>query len=76
MNTNDAELLHLFEALTTEQKIDIARTLIKTKRSNPPPLFPQKTIKRFHFHNLMSLLLHLTSVFFPIWTSLKMNSVS
>lgn len=28
MNTNDAELLHLFEALTTEQKIDIARTLI------------------------------------------------
>ncbi|QOV77553.1 DNA-binding protein [Enterobacter asburiae] len=31
MNTNDAELLHLFEALTTEQKIDIARTLIKNK---------------------------------------------
>lgn len=31
MNKNDAELLHLFEALTTEQKIDIARTLIKNK---------------------------------------------
>ncbi|MGC6027977.1 DNA-binding protein [Enterobacter kobei] len=31
MNTNDTELLHLFEALTTEQKIDIARTLIKNK---------------------------------------------
>lgn len=31
MNTNDAELLHLFEALTTEQKIDIARILIKNK---------------------------------------------
>ncbi|HAN8954265.1 TPA: DNA-binding protein, partial [Escherichia coli] len=25
MNTNDADLLHLFESLTTEQKIDIAR---------------------------------------------------
>ncbi|EBP2910512.1 DNA-binding protein, partial [Salmonella enterica] len=23
MNTNDADLLHLFESLTTEQKIDI-----------------------------------------------------
>ncbi|WP_151994272.1 helix-turn-helix domain-containing protein [Buttiauxella massiliensis] len=31
MNTNDDELLHLFETLTTEQKIDIARTLIKNK---------------------------------------------
>ncbi|EJE7078220.1 DNA-binding protein, partial [Salmonella enterica subsp. enterica] len=27
MNTNDADLLHLFESLTTEQKIDIARRL-------------------------------------------------
>lgn len=31
MNTNDAELLHIFETLTTEQKIDIARTLIQNK---------------------------------------------
>lgn len=31
MNTPDADLLHLFESLTTEQKIDIARRLLQNK---------------------------------------------
>ncbi|MBE5215284.1 replication/maintenance protein RepL [Pectobacterium sp. A535-S3-A17] len=31
MNTNDTELLSLFETLTTEQKIDIARRLLQNK---------------------------------------------
>jgi glycosyltransferase involved in cell wall biosynthesis len=31
MNTNDTELLRLFETLTTEQKIDIARHLLQNK---------------------------------------------
>lgn len=31
MNTQDTDLLKLFESLTTEQKIDIARTLLKNK---------------------------------------------
>ncbi|HHF8050612.1 TPA: DNA-binding protein, partial [Escherichia coli] len=31
MNTNDTELLRLFDTLTTEQKIDIARHLLQNK---------------------------------------------
>jgi hypothetical protein len=74
MNTNDTELLRLFDTLTTEQKIDIARHLLQTKILNQLPLLPKKKIKRSHFHSLMFLLLHLTFVFFLIWTYLRMNS--
>lgn len=33
MNTNDADLLHLFESLTTEQKIDYRKTLATKQRN-------------------------------------------
>lgn len=75
MNTNDADLLHLFESLTTEQKIDIARRLLQNKEIKSTTVISSVKIKLFRFHNLMYLLLLPTFVFSLILTYPRMNSV-
>lgn len=49
MNTNDADLLHLFESLTTEQKIDIARRLLQNKEIKSTTVISSEEDKAISF---------------------------
>lgn len=49
MNTNDADLLHLFESLTTEQKIDIARRLLQNKEIKSKTVISSEEDKAISF---------------------------
>lgn len=75
MNTNDTELLRLFDTLTTEQKIDIARHLLQNKDIKSTTVITKEEDKAISFSQPYVLLSHLIFVFFLIWTYLRMNSV-
>ncbi|ANF77766.1 replication/maintenance protein RepL [Salmonella enterica subsp. enterica serovar Kiambu] len=49
MNTNDADLLHLFESLTTEQKIDIAKRLLQNKEIKSTTVISSEEDKSISF---------------------------
>ncbi|EHU47284.1 putative DNA-binding domain protein, partial [Escherichia coli DEC2E] len=49
MNTPDADLLHLFESLTTEQKIDIARRLLQNKEIKSTTVISSEEDKAIRF---------------------------
>ncbi|ECY7700112.1 TPA: DNA-binding protein, partial [Salmonella enterica subsp. enterica serovar Enteritidis] len=49
MNTPDADLLHLFESLTTEQKIDIARRLLQNKEIKSTTVISSEEDKAISF---------------------------
>lgn len=49
MNTNDADLLHLFESLTTEQKIDIAKRLLQNKEIKSTTVISSEEDKAISF---------------------------
>lgn len=49
MNTNDSDLLHLFESLTTEQKIDIARRLLQNKEIRSTTVISSEDNKAISF---------------------------
>jgi hypothetical protein len=64
MNTNDTELLRLFETLTTEQKIDIARHLLQNKDIKSTTVIATEEDKAISFAQPYVLLLLQTFVFF------------